>query len=105
MTITNIIEIAPNFIDGEMPRYIIDLRVGCAAIRDTLHEKFDATKRELSAEVEDVVEYLQGEIIRFEWTLNQDLLQDMEDKCDYLNEVEMLHYDRLYFNRTHALLF
>ena len=105
MIIKNIIEIAPNFIDSEMPRYILDLRVGCAAIRDTLHENFDATIRALSADIEDVVEYLQGEIICFEWTINQNSLNDLEDKCDYLNEVELLHYERLYINRTHALLY
>lgn len=43
-----------------MPRFILDVRVGCAAVRDTMHPRYNKDYPGLHHDTCDVVEYKHG---------------------------------------------
>jgi len=72
-----------------MSRFILDIRCGCAAVRDTKHPKYDKDYPGLHKDTCDVVEYRHG----FQnhekgcWEMKEEDIQFLKDYCDSLNEV------------------
>ena len=67
-------------------RYFVDIRNGCAAIRDRLHESYDEEYPGLHQSTEDVVENKHGYISKNSWVLREEDIQYLHDKCKKLNE-------------------
>jgi len=59
-------------------RYLLDIRNGCAAIRDTQHPKYDSSYQGLHHDTSDVVEYKHGKPTDDGWVM------DERDSCNYL---------------------
>lgn len=71
-----------------MPRYIVDERNGCIAIRDTEHPDFNKSEG-LNKDMPDVVYFELGTRIgtgRFiTWDLDPKTIKVFKSRCDYLN--------------------
>jgi len=74
-------------IGGVMPRFLLDIRSGCAAIRDTKHPKYNADYQGLHHDTCDVVEYKHG----FQnhekgcWDMREEDINYLTDYCASLN--------------------
>lgn len=69
-----------------MPRYFVDLRCGCAAVRDRWHETFDVEYYGLNVDVPDVVKYVSG-VNNLSWEVKQKDIDMLNELCDKLNEI------------------
>jgi hypothetical protein len=58
-------ELQQSCITDAMPRFFVDERNGCIAIRDRRHPDFDAEHQGLDADLPDVVAFKMGEQIKF----------------------------------------
>ena len=73
---------------GVMPRFFVDLRSGCGAVRDRLHPNYDPEYQGLHSDTIDVIEYRHG----FQnhekncWDMKQDDVDFLNERCDSLNE-------------------
>jgi len=68
-----------------MPRFFLDERVGCIAIRDSHHPEFDVEHQGLDSELPDVVEFEMGKFIDNEWVVSEDVTNSFKEKCRLLN--------------------
>jgi hypothetical protein len=73
-----------------MDRYFLDIRCGCAAVRDRNHPSYDESYQGLHHDTPDVVEYKHG--IRSNdtggwtgWTMKDEDIKELQDLCDKLN--------------------
>jgi len=74
-----------DFIADVMPRFFVDERVGCIAIRDTHHPDFDVERQGLDADMPCVVKFQMGNLVRNGWELREDTIQKFKDECASLN--------------------
>lgn len=74
-------------IAGVKPRFFLDIRCGCAAIRDTRHPKYDQDYPGLHHDTCDVVEYRHGFQNKEKqcWEMKDDDIKYLSDYCDSLN--------------------
>lgn len=79
-----------DFIADVMPRFIVDERNGCIAIRDTHNPEFNNSE-ELNQDMPDVVDFEMGTRIdtgRFiTWDLDPEIIKRFRNKCHQLNVV------------------
>ena len=68
-----------------MPRFFVDERVGCIAIRDTQHPDFDVEHQGLDSDMPCVVKFQMGNLVRNGWELREDTVQSFKDECAFLN--------------------
>ena len=68
-----------------MPRFFLDIRLGCIAIRDSHHPDFDIEHQGLDSELPDVVEFEMGKLVNNEWVVSEDVTNSFKDKCRFLN--------------------
>ena len=73
--------------DAVMPRFFVDDRIGCIAIRDRQHSDFDLEHQGLDSELSDVVEFEMGKLVNNEWVVSEEVIKSFKDKCRLLNEV------------------
>lgn len=83
-------ELQQSCITAIMPRFFVDERNGCIAIRDRQHPDFDAEHQGLDADLLDVVDFKMGEQIKFSnfvtWDLAPEIISDFKFRCASLNE-------------------
>jgi hypothetical protein len=72
-----------------MPRFILDIRCGCAAVRDTEHPRYDKDYPGLHHDTCDVVEYKHGykNTEKECWEMAGDDIKYLTDYCASLNGV------------------
>lgn len=70
---------------GVMPRFFVDKRVGCIAIRDTQHPKFDVEHQGLDSELPDVVKFEMGTLVNNEWVVSEEITKQFKSECASLN--------------------
>ena len=68
-----------------MPRFFVDERVGCIAIRDTQHPEFDIEHQGLDSELPDVVKFEMGTLINNEWVVSEEMTEKFKSECASLN--------------------
>ena len=68
-----------------IPRYFVDIRVGCGAVRDKWHESYDEDYPELHSDTPDVVEYKHGYIDNCVWNMWEKDVKYLNDLCERLN--------------------
>ncbi len=69
-----------------MDRYFLDIRVGCAAIRDRMHTDYDETYPGLHENTPDVVLYKHGRNVKGNgWTMVDEDIEELKSLCDKLN--------------------
>lgn len=70
-----------------MDRYFLDIRSGCAAVRDRLHPEYSESYPGLHSDTPDVVFYKHG--LRNNdsggWDMREEDIQELQDLCDKLN--------------------
>lgn len=70
------------------PRYVVDERNGCIAIRDTQHPDYMKSNG-LESDMADVIEYELGTSLYFDkkmtWDLDPEIIKKFYKKCDILN--------------------
>jgi len=71
-----------------MPRFFVDERVGCIAIRDTQHPEFDVEHQGLDSELPDVVKFEMGTLINNEWVVSEEMTEKFKSECASLNEAQ-----------------
>ena len=69
-----------------MPRFFVDERVGCIAIRDTHHPEYDVEHQGLDAELPDVVKFQMGTHVNNEWVVSDEITEQFKTECASLNE-------------------
>ncbi len=69
-----------------IPRFFLDKRAGCAAVRDRQHIKHDPTYPGLHKDTVDVVEYRHGYTANNQWNMNETDIEDLNSLCEDLNE-------------------
>ena len=83
-------EFQQSCITAVMPRFFVDERNGCIAIRDRQHPDFDIDYQGLDADLPDVVDFKMGEQIKFSnfttWDLAPEIISDFNSRCALLNE-------------------
>lgn len=70
----------------ETPRYFLDIRSGCAAVRDKWHESYDADYPGLHGDTADVVEYRHGYLADDAWNMKEEDVKYLIDLCERLNK-------------------
>jgi len=68
-----------------MPRYFVDERAGCAAVRDREHPKYNKDYPGLHHDTPDVIEYKHGSVEGGKWIVDQDDLGYLYKLCNDLN--------------------
>lgn len=68
-----------------MPRFFLDERVGCIAIRDSHHPDFDVEYQGLDSKLPDVVEFQMGKLVNNKWVVPEDVINAFREKCRILN--------------------
>jgi hypothetical protein len=69
-----------------MDRYFLDIRVGCAAVRDRAHLNYDETYPGLHQDTPDVVLYKHGRNIKGDgWIMVDEDIEELKSLCDKLN--------------------
>lgn len=69
-----------------MDRYFLDIRGGCAAVRDRQHPEYDESYPGLHESTLDVVEYKHGfRPNTLDWKVNQEDIDYLQSVCDKLN--------------------
>ena len=78
-----------DFIADVMPRFFVDERAGCIAIRDRQHPDFDKDHQGLDADLPDVVAFEMGKQVKFggfiSWDLEPKIIKAFKNRCDILN--------------------
>jgi hypothetical protein len=72
-------------IGAVMPRFFVDERVGCIAIRDSHHPDFDIEHQGLDSELPCVVRFEMGKLINNEWVVSDETIEKFISKCASLN--------------------
>ena len=76
-------------IGAVMPRFFVDERAGCIAIRDRQHPDFDKDHQGLDADLPDVVAFEMGKQVKFDkfisWDLDPKIIKAFRNRCDILN--------------------
>lgn len=72
-------------IGAAMPRFFVDERVGCIAIRDRHHPDFDVEHQGLDADLPDIVKFKMGTLINNEWVVSDETIEQFKSDCAYLN--------------------
>lgn len=67
-----------------MDRYFLDIRGGCAAVRDRQHPGYDESYPGLHKSMLDVVEYKHG-FNDNGWQINKEDIDYLQSVCDKLN--------------------
>ena len=67
-------------------RYFLDIRSGCAAVRDSKHPNYDNDYPGLHHDTIDVIEYRHGYQSKYGWQMNPNDIQYLTDLCNKLNE-------------------
>ena len=75
----------PCAISGVMPRFFVDKRVGCIAIRDTQHPEFDVEHQGLNSELPDVVKFEMGTLVNNKWVVSEKRIEHFKSECASLN--------------------
>lgn len=86
LSLSNIPNKTDIYLDDSKNRYFLDIRAGCAAIRDREHKDYDESYPGLHHYTPDVVEYIHGYTAYGRWTLSEDELDRLRDKCNELNK-------------------
>ena len=68
-----------------MPRYFVDIRCGCGAVRDKWHESYDEDYPGLHSDTLDAVEYKNGYIANGVWNMKQEDIDYLNQLCERLN--------------------
>jgi hypothetical protein len=68
-----------------MPRFFVDERVGCIAIRDSHHPDFDIEHQGLDSELPCVVKFEMGKLVNNEWIVNNETIEQFRSECASLN--------------------
>ena len=68
-----------------MPRFFIDERVGCIAIRDRQHPDFDIEHQGLDSELPCVVKFEMGKLVNNEWIVIDETIKKFRSECASLN--------------------
>lgn len=68
-----------------LPRYFVDIRGGCAAVRDRLNRKYDPTYPGLHRDTVDVVEYRHGFTGNGQWNMKPEDIEELNNVCESLN--------------------
>jgi len=68
-----------------MDRYFLDIRVGCAAVRDRQHPSYDESYPGLHQDTPDVVLYKHGKNTYGNWEVNKEDILELQSLCDKLN--------------------
>lgn len=71
---------------GDEPRYFVDIRSGCGAIRDRLYPTYDKTYPGLHQDTQDVIEYIHGYTENGFWVMKEEDLDYLHKKCQELND-------------------
>jgi hypothetical protein len=71
--------------DKNLDRYFIDIRSGCAAVRDRLHPLYNPDYPGLHQDTPDVVEYIHGIRSGNCWTVNTEGIERLKELTDKLN--------------------
>lgn len=66
-------------------RFFVDQRVGCVAVRDKKHPKYDPEYNGLHSHLPDVIYFAQGEYIEKEWSVGEMYVNKANDVCQHLN--------------------
>ncbi len=67
------------------PRYFVDIRGGCGAVRDKWHESYDEDYPGLHSDTLDVVKYKHGYTTNGVWNMKQEDVDDLNQLCERLN--------------------
>jgi hypothetical protein len=73
-------------IGAVMPRFFVDKRVGCIAIRDSHHPDFDIEHQGLDSELVCVVKFEMGKLVNNEWIVSDETIEQFNSECASLNE-------------------
>jgi hypothetical protein len=73
-------------IGAVMPRFFVDKRVGCIAIRDSHHPDFDIEHQGLDSELLCVVKFEMGKKVNNEWIVSDETIEQFNSECASLNE-------------------
>lgn len=68
------------------PRYFLDVRNGCAAVRDKWHSSYDEDYPGLHSDTQDVVEYIHGFQGDGSWRVREEDVVYLENLCNTLNK-------------------
>ncbi len=68
-----------------MPRYFLDIRSGCGAVRDKWHKDYDVDYPGLHQDTPGVVKYIHGQVEAGSWAMRNEDLEDLADLCNALN--------------------
>ena len=68
-----------------MPRYFVDIRGGCGAVRDKWHESYNEDYPGLHSDTPDVVEYKHGYTANGVWNMKDEDVKYLNDLCERLN--------------------
>ncbi len=68
-----------------IPRYFVDIRGGCGAVRDKWHKSYDEDYHGLHSDTSDVVEYKHGYIANNQWNMTQEDVYYLNNLCERLN--------------------
>jgi hypothetical protein len=67
-------------------RYFLDIRIGCAAVRDRQHTDYDVSYPGLHGDTPDVVLYKHGlKASGAGWIVSDEDIKELHDLCDKLN--------------------
>ena len=78
-------ESEPSCLGAVMPRFFIDERVGCIAIRDSQHPDFDIEHQGLDSELPCVVKFEMGKLVNNEWIVGDETIKKFRSECASLN--------------------
>lgn len=73
----------------EFPRYFVDIRSGCGAVRDRKHENYNERYPGLHHDTSDVVEYKHGFQGKGTWNMLQEDIDYLNNLCNRLNRAEL----------------
>ena len=73
----------------EFPRYFVDIRSGCGAVRDRKHENYNERHPGLHHDTSDVVEYKHGFQGKGPWNMLQEDIDYLNNLCNRLNRAEL----------------
>jgi hypothetical protein len=72
-------------IGAVMPRFFVDERVGCIAIRDSHHPDFDIEHQGLDSELPCIVKFEMGKLVNNEWVVSDETIEQFKSDCASLN--------------------
>lgn len=71
--------------DKPLPRYFLDIRGGCGAVRDKWHDTYHPDYPGLHSDTSDVVEYRHGYVSDGKWNMKEEDIELLTDLCSKLN--------------------